>query len=149
MPAAVIARWIGYVSGSCVGHRHHDSIPRGKGQQLAQGECAIGGNGVADLAVETAQDLAIGEFGEEFVHGIVEPEAALLDQDQCGDRSDRLGHRGNPKDRVALHRRVPTMRECADGVDMDLVVPGNERDDAGNVATLDVSIHDVVHAVEA
>jgi hypothetical protein len=42
---------------------------------------------------------------DERRHAIVEREPALLDERHDGGARDRLGHAGDPEERVGLHRR--------------------------------------------
>ena len=53
-----------------------------------------------------------GQRGHVHAHRVVEPEAALVAQQQDGRRRERLGHRGDPVDRVGVG---PAVLAVADG----------------------------------
>jgi hypothetical protein len=73
---------------------------------------------------------------------------AFLDQDHRGNSRHRLGHRRDPENRVALHRRTAE-RELADGIGMNLALAAHQRHQAGHAAIIDIGGHHVVHAAQA
>jgi len=54
---------------------------------------------------------------------------ALLRQDHRGDRGQRLGHRGDPEDRVELHRRLGLAIAPAESLGIaDMAAAGDQHD---------------------
>jgi hypothetical protein len=83
---------------------HHRPIPEAEGQQVAEGDRAVGRHGVVERAVDGAQHPAVGQLRQPAVDRLVEAKDALLDQNHRRRGGDRLGHRGDAKNRVAPHR---------------------------------------------
>ena len=75
-----------------------------EGQQVARviGRCA--GTVSSSGRVDPRQHAPVGEFRQEPVDRIVEAQLASFDQNQRRNRGDRLGHRRDAEQRVALHR---------------------------------------------
>jgi len=107
---------------------HHGADPEPKGQEIAQRDRTLGRHGIVQRAVDGAQHLAVRQFGEPAVDRLIEPQLGLLDQDHGGDGGDRLGHRSDPEDGVAPHRILPACRFHADGIDVRLAAPADQRD---------------------
>ena len=62
-------------------------------------------DGVAlDRAPRVDEHPPVGELGKQVVDRVLEPEPALLDEDERGHRDDRLRHRRDAKDGVAANR---------------------------------------------
>ena len=55
----------------------------------------------------------VGQLRQQLVDRLVEAQPALLDQEQRADGDDRLGHRGDPEDGVAVDRRCLATGEHA------------------------------------
>jgi hypothetical protein len=119
-----------------------------EGEQVAQRDGPVRRDGVVHCGVQGAQHRDAGQFGQQVVDRLVQPEDALLDQDHRCDGGDRLGHRADPEDGVPGHGLVAVDGPAADALDVRLAAPADHRDQAGPGSTLDVSGHDVVHAGE-
>jgi hypothetical protein len=61
---------------------------------------------------------------------------------------DRGGQGGDAEDRVAPHRVASADRLHADRIDMCFAAPTDQRDEARHITALDMTGHDVVHALE-
>ena len=61
----------------------------------------------SSAAVGVTEHPATRELREPLLQGVVEPEPPGLHKAQRGDRGDRLGHRLDSHDRVALHGLLP------------------------------------------
>ena len=144
-PASAIAFWIGYRSGGAM----MKPKPGAERQQVAQGDRALRGHGVVERRVEPRQHAAIRELGQERIDRLVEPEHALLDEDQRRHGRHRLRHRGDPEDGVARHRVARAQRLQAERVDARLAAPVEQRDEPGDSAALHVPRQDVTHAAQA
>ena len=82
--------------------------PEPEREHVVQRDRPVGGDGVAvDRAPRVDEHPPVGELGQQVVDGIVEPQPALLDEDQRADGDDRLGHRRDAEDRVAADRLAP------------------------------------------
>ena len=92
------------------------------------------------------EDAPPGELGQEIVDWILEPEPALLDEDQRADGGDRLGHRGDAEDAVALNRLIAAAGQTAGEAHLDVVISGGQPGHAADRVALDVAGHDVVQA---
>ena len=57
----------------------------------------------AGCRIERLQHRLVGKVRKILLRRIVEGDVAALDELHGGDRGDRLGHRGNPEQRVELH----------------------------------------------
>jgi hypothetical protein len=69
---------------------------------------------------------------------VIEADAALLDELHQSHRRDRLGHRGNPKQRVGCERTPGRHVSHAErALIKDVVAIGNQRDNARHVMALD------------
>ena len=90
----------------------------------------------------TTQNLPIGKFGQEFIDRIPQAKFTLLHQHQRGDTDDRLGHRGNPEQRVAPHRRLRLGILPAQYVGMHrLAMAMNQGDHPGDGPGIDMRLH--------
>jgi hypothetical protein len=107
-------------------------------EDIPHGDRSPGRHGVVERAVRAGQHPAVGELGEPGVHGVVQAQAALLEEHHGGDGRDRLGHRRHPEDGVAAHH-------VAGAAGVHLAPPGDEPHQAGDVAPLGVAGH---HRVE-
>ena len=121
-------RCLGPLDRIAAGRRHHRSEAEPEAEQILDRDRPMGGHGVVELGVDRAQHAAVGELRQQLVDRLLQPQQALVDQRQRRRRGDRLGQRGDPEDRVALQRRVVAERRRADGVDVQLVAVGDERD---------------------
>jgi hypothetical protein len=132
-----------------VARRHHDHAePHAERQQVAHGDRPLRRHRVVERPVEPPEDRAPRQLGQQPIHRLVQPELALLHQDHGRRGRDRLGHRGDAKDRVAPDRVAAAERLHADRIDVHLAAPAEQIDDAGHGAALDMAGHDVVHAAE-
>jgi hypothetical protein len=78
----------------------------------------------------------------------VESQPALVEQDhRRGDR-DRLGRRGHPEDRVPAHRRAAVVAPRPDRLDVRLVAPADQGDQARDPPRLDMPVQHVTHSVQ-
>jgi hypothetical protein len=127
--------------------RRDHAEPEPEGEQVAQRDGALRRHRVVDPGFDRAQHLAVGEFGQPTVDGIVEPEPAFLDQDHRGDGRHRLGHRCDPEDGITLHRRA-VERHAAEDIDMDLAAAADQRHDARHVARTNMVRQHFVHTSE-
>ena len=71
-----------------------------------------------------------------------------LHQDHRCRGRDRFAQGGDAKDRVTPDWVAAAQRFCTDRIDSHLAAPADERYDAGNFTALDITCHDIVHAVE-
>ena len=114
-------------------------------QQVTHGYRPAGRNGVVERAIRVPHDHPVGQFGQQSVHRILEPQLALLHADhRCGGR-DRLGHRGDTEDRVIVDGRASQVGR-ADRLDQRVASPAHRQHEPGYLAALDVARHDVAHA---
>ena len=125
---------------------HHGAQTEGEGQEIAHADRTLCRHRDVDRRFEALEHAAVGQFWQEIVDRIVEPELALLDQDQGRRRRDRLGHRGDAEDGVAPHRGVALERLPADRLDMGLAAPAHQRHQAGHGAARDVGGESMVQA---
>lgn len=107
---------------------------RGVAEQLAQGD-----GGVA------AVRLAWLELRQPARDGLVQAEATLGDQGQGGDRGDRLGHRGQAKQRIDRHclSRFPVGQAGGPAID-DATVTGHQDHRAHQALVGDGAVQDSV-----
>ncbi len=131
-----------------VRRRHHLAEAHAEGQQVAHGDRPVCGHGVLKRPIETLQDLAVGQFRQQPIHRLVQPNLTFLHEDHRRRGRDRLGHRADADDRVAPHRVAAADRLHADRIDMHLAPPADQRDDTGHFAALHIAGHDVMHAAE-
>ncbi len=75
------------------------------GQQVAEGDLAVGRNGVVQRPVRRAQHPHAHELRRHPADRIVEGEPALLHHRQGRQAGHRLRHRGDAENGVVLHRR--------------------------------------------
>ena len=109
-------------------------------QQVPERDRPLGGHGVVERAVSPGQHPPRSELGQELVDRVVEPEHALLDQDEGGDGGDRLRHRRDAEDRVRLG---PARR-----LQLRLAVPRQQRHHLGRLSALDRPGQQVGHPAE-
>jgi hypothetical protein len=64
----------------CAGRSNYAPVAQPKGQKIAQRDRPVRGHSVVERAVEGAQDLAVGQLGEQFVDRLVKPERAFFDK---------------------------------------------------------------------
>jgi hypothetical protein len=88
--------------------------------------------------------------GDEALDRVVELERAFLPQQHRRDGCDRLGHRVDAELRVELDRqaRLDVAQAALGDVD-HLAVAGDQREEAGQLALVDVALVVAVDAVEA
>ena len=139
-------------SSSGCGHGASKSIPhpRRKVSSVVERDRALRRHGRAvERAASVDQHLAVGELGQQRVDGIVEPELALLDEDQRGDRRDRLGHRGDAEDAVAAHRLGLATSEVPGDAELDIVAARRQPRHAPHGVLFDMSCHHVPQSRDA
>ncbi len=127
----------------------HEAV--GVGEEVADGEVAVGGDEV-EIAGGTAGygDFGVFEFGEEFRDGIIEAEFALFEHHHDGDAGDGLGHGGNAEDGVFLHGALGLDIHEAVGFEVDEAsAAGDDGDGAGDFAGIDMALDGFVNAAEA
>ena len=140
-------------SSSGCGHGAAKSMPsprrKVRRSRTVIGRCA--GHGVAvDRSPRVDEDPPVGELGQQVVDRIVEPQPALLDEDQGADRDDRLGHRRDAEDRCRGEPVAPSPRVRVPATpDLDVVVAGGQPGDAADGVALHVAGHDVAQPPEA
>ena len=84
-------------------------------------------------------DRAVGEFREVFGNGGGNLQFAFLGQDHRCNRGQRFGHRGDPEDRIELHRRLGLAVTKAEGLGIgDMAAAGDQYDRPGYDVALDV-----------
>ena len=118
-----------------------------EGEQIAQGDRAVGGHGLIERAVEAGHHLAVRQLRQEALDRVVEAEQALLDQDHRQSGADRLGEGGDAEDGVALERAA-LVGLLADHIDVDFAAPLDQRDQPGHAIRADVAGHDLVHSLQ-
>jgi hypothetical protein len=129
--------------------RGHDAAEsEAEGEQILHGDGAGRRHRVAELGVEAAQHLAVGELGQQVIDRAVEAQNALLDEGEGGHRGDGLGQRSDPEDGVAPHRLAVAKGLGADHVNVDLPLAGDEGDEARHGAPLHVPGHHFVQPDE-
>jgi hypothetical protein len=102
-------------------------------------------DGLLQRAVDAGQHPLAGQLGQQLVDRLLEVDDVVLDQDHRGGGEHRLGHRGDPEDRVAAHRHATVESRRADRLDPDVVAARDERDDPRELATLDACRHRLPH----
>jgi hypothetical protein len=100
----------------------------------------IGRFRVVQRTLDRPQDPTRPQLRQPFVDRVVEPDLAFLHQDHGGDRRDRLGHGGEPEDRVSPHRLLAAEGHGADRLHVLSPAPVDERDEAGDLATFDMAL---------
>ncbi|MNS96538.1 hypothetical protein D3C72_1308400 [compost metagenome] len=120
-----------------------------EGQQVAQGDGAMRGDGIVEGALGRSQHAPVLELGQPLIHMVVEADARLFHQHQRGGREHRLGHRGDAHDRVPPHRRARLEVLDAEVGDVDLVPAADQQDESGDVAPLDVVAHALIQPRQA
>ncbi len=131
-----------------IGHRHHAAEAHAEGEQIAHGDRTLRGNRVVGLRGDRFEHATARKFRQPRLHGFIEPQLALLDQNHGGNGGDRLGERSDAKDRVALHRRRIAKRQGAERLDMYVIMMTDQRDDPGNLLALDISRQHLMHSLE-
>ena len=116
-----------------VGRPHDDAEAHPEGQQVAHDDRPPGGLGVVERPVDPLQHPAIrparaGAGPPARRAGSCTPQPGSSRRG-----GDRLGHRGDPEDRVAADR-VTADRLRADRVDVRLAAPAEQCDQAGHLA---------------
>jgi hypothetical protein len=99
---------------------------------------------IADGPFAAGQHPAVGQLGKQVVDRVVEPEPALLDEDERGHRGDRLGHRRDAEDAVGPHRDRAVAVERAGGAGVHLAAPRHRPGQPGDVTRLDMAVHYVL-----
>ena len=90
---------------------------------------AAGGHRVVELGVDRAQHPAIGELGQQVVDGLVEAQSPSSTNDIVVAAVIGLRERRDAEDGRPVERRAVGERRGADGVDVDVVAAGHERDE--------------------
>ena len=86
------------------GAREVHAQPEPEREQVPHRDRPGGGDRLAvDGTVRIDQHPPVGELRQQVVDRLVEPEPALLDEDEGCDGDDRLGHRRDAEERVAAH----------------------------------------------
>jgi hypothetical protein len=99
------------------------SRPRCRAQHVGPARC-----------VERFKHLQACELGQVFFGGVIETDAALLDQLHQRNRGDRLGHRGDTKQRVCRQRTSGRDIGDAEGALIKHAIAiGDQRDHAWHV----------------
>ena len=101
------------------------------------------------VGVERYENALVGEFREPGVDGIVKTEFAFLNQDHGGDSGDELAERCDAEEGVALHGSLAVEAQSAEGLNVELFMPADERDETRQGPGFDVALECVVEAVEA
>ena len=117
-------------------------------EQIASRDRARRRHGLLQTAVGAFQHLAIGQFGEQPVDRVVDPQQSFLDHRERRRRGDRLGDRRDPEQRVALYR-WPTDAQVAERLDEYLFTVGHQRDEPGHAFVADVRLGGREYLVEA
>ncbi len=117
-------------------------------QQVADRDLALGRDEL-DLAVLLDRDLQVLEAGDVLRDRVGEPDLALLDQHHDGDARHRLGGGGHAEEGVRGHglARLGVRQAVGREVD-DLPLAGDERHGPGDVMLVDVTLHDLVDAMQ-
>ena len=140
---------LGPLDGVAARRRHHRAEAEPEAEEVFEGDRPVGGDRVVELGVDRPQHTPVRQFGQKVVDRILEPEEALLDQRHRRDGGDRLCERGDPEDGVARERGVCGEGRRADGVDVHVLAPGQERDQSRQESVGDMGRHRVVQAVQA
>jgi hypothetical protein len=108
-------------------------------------------HGVTELVIERGVDgfehPTIGELREPWLDRIVESYPALLHQNHCGNRCNELRDGSDAKDGVALHGRRIVERQCAERLDVNVVMMTDKRDETRHFFTVDESGQHLMHAL--
>ncbi len=107
-----------------------------------------GSVGVVERPVELFQHPAVGQLGQYRVDRIVQPQLAFLDEDHRRAGGDRLCHRGDAENRVALDRIAAVERFRAERLDMGLTAAADQRDKTGHLPALDEPSHHLPQTAE-
>src|SRR5258707_560019 len=99
--------------------RHQLSEAHTKGQQITHRNGPLRGHGVVERPVKSLQDLALSQFWQPAIHGLVQPQLAFFHQDHRRRSDDRLAHRGNAEDGVAPRWSVVAKGLRSDGIKFD------------------------------
>ncbi len=128
---------------------HDHAEAEAEGQQVAQGDGAVGRDGVVQRPVEALEHLAVGQLRQQAIDRLVEPQPALLHQDHGRRGGDRLGHGGDAEDRIPLQLVAALAILQAGYVDHGLPMPVDQGDGAGDLARFDRPPGRVMQALEA
>ena len=125
-----------------IGDRSHRGEAIGQagpvGQQVLDGDVAVGRNRLVHRPAGVFQHDHIGEFRHPAGDRIVQLQLAFLDQHHDRHRGHRLGHRGDAEQGVALHRRLGGDIAPADDIDVHhLAAAPHQRDRAGEQVVVD------------
>ena len=118
--------------------RHDRAQAPHERQQVAHGDRPVRRDRVVQRRVDPGQDLAAGQFRQQAVHRVVQPQPAFLHQGHGRRGRDLLGDRRDTEDRVPVHRLAPARLEGADRLHVHLAAAGHHRDQAGHAAGFDV-----------
>ncbi len=106
-------------------------VPGTEGEEVGDGDRAVGGDHVVERRGRGADDHRRREFRKPARHGEVEGQQAVLDQHHGDGRGHRLGDRGDPEEGAAGHGGGAGRVEGADGRDLHVFAVGDEAHGAG------------------
>ena len=118
-------------------------------QQVVERDRATGRDRVVEWTVDPPEDPPVGQLGKPRVDRLIQSQLALFDEHHRRRGEDRLGHRGDAKQRVAAHGLGAAERLEADGVDVHVVTLSDQAHHSGHFAVLDTSRHGGVQTFEA
>lgn len=127
---------------------HEVAQPHPQGQQVAQRDGPVRRDGVLQRPSGISKHLPVGQFGQKRVHRVVQPQPALLHQAHRGNRRDGLGDRGDPKDRVPLHRCRGSVRQRAQSFDFSLPAPIHQSHKPRHGSVLHISLKNAPHPLQ-
>ena len=108
------------------------------GHQVVERDRAPQRHRPVERPLRVGQHPEVGQLGHPPRDGIVERERALLDQTHGGGDRDRLRHRRDPEDRVALHRQTGVHVAMPERIDLqDLTGLPHQGDRARQEARVD------------
>ena len=122
----------------------------GVGEEVLDGDGGFGGFELGIISGAAGHDLHFLELGEVVGHGVVEVEAAFLEEDEDTDAGNDFGHGIDAADGIALHGEALLEIAIAEGLHVsDAAVAGEEGDDAGVFVLIDKGADSAMHDFEA